>query len=140
MLPALTYRNMARLHATATLLTLSLPVSQDGEKWLLETLQGQQRAGIHMEPQRLQLCTHLASSPGLCSVCHLQYEISQNFILQATNAQMPRTRLLHPGSIQQVKWLSSSLQRCVLVTAVRRAWRRLLTTWSSRSLSSHKVH
>ena len=64
LLPALTYRNMARLHATATLLTLSLPVSQDGEKWLLETLQGQQRAGVHMDPQRLQLCTHLASSPG----------------------------------------------------------------------------
>ena len=53
LLPALTYRNMARLNTTATLLTLSLPVSQDGDKWLLETLQGQQQAGVYIEPQRL---------------------------------------------------------------------------------------
>lgn len=53
LLPALTYRNMARLNTTATLLTLSLPVSQDGDKWLLETLQGQQQAEVYMEPQRL---------------------------------------------------------------------------------------
>ena len=41
---------MARLNTTATLLTLSLPVSQDGDKWLLETLLGQQQAGVYMEP------------------------------------------------------------------------------------------
>ena len=67
LLPALTYRNMARLNTTATLLTLSLPVSQDGDKWLLETLQGQQRAGVYMEPQRLAAVYSSFPAVGICS-------------------------------------------------------------------------
>jgi len=38
LLPALSYRNMARLKATTALLTLCLPSSQEGENWLLEKL------------------------------------------------------------------------------------------------------
>ena len=65
LLPALTYRNMARLNTTATLLTLSLPVSQDGDKWLLETLQGQE---LIWSLRDLQLCTH-SSFPAVGVCC-----------------------------------------------------------------------
>ena len=40
LLPALTYRYTARLHATFSLLTLSLPTHSEDDKTLVDLLQG----------------------------------------------------------------------------------------------------